>query len=252
MSSPVPLRALVDLALPGTCAACGLPGATLCPGCAGEVTTRLWPGGPRYAVPSPCPASLPPTVAAAPFDGPLARLITAYKDDGRRDAAGVLGGLLGTSLDAVLAGDGPSRAVMAHRNGPLLVVPVPASARSRRARGDAPLAALSVCATHGFDPREAVVADALRQRRRVADQAGLTAAQRAVNLEHSMTVRPAWAAAVAGSTCVVVDDVLTTGATLVEAARALRRGGARHVAGAVICATQRRVAPARDHPATSR
>jgi predicted amidophosphoribosyltransferase len=194
---------------------------------------------------------LPPTVAAAPFDGPLARLVTAYKDDDRRDAAGVLGDLLAASLDAVLARNDPSRAVVAQRNGPLLVVPVPSSARSRRARGDAPLAALAARATHGFDPLEAVVADALRQRRRVADQAGLTAAQRAVNLERSMTVRPAWAAAVAGSTCVVVDDVLTTGATLVEAARALRRGGAGHVVGAVICATQRRVAPARDHPTPS-
>ena len=99
----------------------------------------------------------------------------------------------------------------------MLVVPVPSSAAARRSRGDAPLVALARRALAGFGPAEALLADALQPRRRVADQAGLGARARAVNLEHALVVRPRWAPVLEGAACVVVDDVLTTGATLVEA-----------------------------------
>jgi predicted amidophosphoribosyltransferase len=85
-----------------------------------------------------------------------------------------------------------------------------------------------------------VCADALRLRRRVADQAGLTARQRQVNLDHAIELRPEWDATLVGASCLLVDDVLTTGATLVEATRALRRAGASEVVAASICATARR------------
>lgn len=245
------LRTLADLALPASCAACRGPGGRLCSQCRHEVAESLWPV-PRRAVPSPCPARLPPTTAAAPFAGPLARLVTAYKDDGRRDCAGLLGALLASSLEAAVAADPGSRSVLAGGNGPVLVVPVPSSARSRRARGDAPLVTLADRAVSGYAPTELVVTDALVQRRRVADQAGLTAAQRAGNLEHSMAARPRWAPAVEGAACVVVDDVVTTGVTLVEAGRALRRAGAETVVAAVVCATQRRFAPPSGRPGNPR
>ena len=125
---------------------------------------------------------------------------------------------------------------------PLLVVPVPSSAAAVRRRGDAPLrllvdAAVPLSSAPG---RAMWVAPALALRRRVADQAGLDSRQRAANLEGAIQVTPRWQAAVAGRCCLLVDDVLTTGATLVEAARALRVGGARHVSAVVVAATQRR------------
>jgi predicted amidophosphoribosyltransferase len=178
--------------------------------------------------------------ATGRYEGPLGAVVAAYKDDGRRDCAALLGALLARAVDAGLAACRPALEVLERKNGPVLLVPVPSSRASVRARGDAPLVTLAAHAAEGFATDEAVVADALRPRRRVADQAGLGARERALNLEHSMAVRPHWEGVVEGAVCIVVDDVLTTGATLVEAARALRTAGAATVVAATVCATQRR------------
>lgn len=251
--SPMPrhlgaaLGALADLALPTTCAACGAGDDPVCRECRAALAASLPPGGPQAATPSPCPAGLPPTVAAAAHAPPLARLVPAYKDDGRRDLRPLLAALLAGAVDAALARPQTAR-ILASGNGPVLVVPVPTSRRARRQRGDAPLLELARACVAGFGPAEVVCADALRMRRRVADQAGLSARGRQVNLEHAMEVRPAWLQTVPGACCVLVDDVLTTGATLVEARRALVRAGAADVGAATICATVRRHPPPQ-HPA---
>jgi predicted amidophosphoribosyltransferase len=183
---------------------------------------------------------LPPVHSSGRFEGALAALVTAYKDDGRRDSAPVLAALLADAVDTALVRAPAVQRVLAAGDGPVLVVPVPSSAASRRRRGDAPLEALAEVAVRGFGAGEVVVADALRVRRRIADQAGLGAVGRHLNVDHSMVVRQAWSEAVQRAACVLVDDVLTTGATLNEAARALRSGGAGAVVAATICATQRR------------
>jgi predicted amidophosphoribosyltransferase len=188
--------------------------------------------------PTPAPTGLPVTFSAGRYDGALSRTVSAYKDDGRRDCGRVLGQLLAASLQAALRE--PPLAHQLRSGGPVLVVPVPTSRAARRRRGDAPLEALARAACAGFTTAEVRPVAVLRPRRRVEDQAGLSATRRAVNLEHSMQVRGRCQVLVAGSACVLVDDVLTTGATLVEAARALRAGGARQVMAATICATQRR------------
>ncbi|WP_460932244.1 ComF family protein [Phycicoccus ginsengisoli] len=237
------LRSLVDLALPPSCAACGTPDDGLCPRCRADLEQGRWPDGPRRVAPDPCPTALPPVVACTPFAGAAARLVVAHKDRDRRDCTPLLAELLSASIEAVLVLDPRVRRALAGGNGPVLVVPVPSSARARRARGDAPLVTLARRAVAGFGPREVVLGQVLAVRRRVADQAGLGARERAANLEHALVVRPGCEDAVARSPCLLVDDVLTTGATLAEAARALRSAGARDVAAAVVCATERRRGP---------
>jgi predicted amidophosphoribosyltransferase len=75
----------------------------------------------------------------------------------------------------------------------------------------------------------------LVQARRVDDQSGLSTAQRARNLAGALR-----ASGVPDLPVVVVDDVMTTGATLVEAARALAAQGHRVAGAAVLAATRRR------------
>lgn len=219
------LRTLLDLALPTRCAACGLPGAALCEPCTVDLLATLFLTGPQPVAPHPRPPGLPAVVAAGPYDGALRSLVVSAKDGGRHDVRAVLSSVLATTLRAV---DGLAGAV---------IVPAPSSRASRRRRGEVPTAELAVAAA-------AVVGvpflDALRPVRRVADQAALGHAGRARNVAGAYGVQPRKAEALRGATVVVVDDVMTTGATLSEAARALRAVGATVGGAAVVAATTRR------------
>ena len=240
------LRATLEMALPTTCGGCGAPGATWCALCARETILAAYAGGPRRVSPTPCPVGYPPTWAATPYDAAARAALVAFKDGDRRDLKTVLAPMLSDALAAALAADPGLRTVLTSGNGPVFVVPVPLSLSAVRRRGDAPLELLTraAVAKTARSGGELIVSPALRLRRRVADQAGLDHRQRATNLERAMEVQPRWRASIHGVTCLRTDDVLTTGATLMEAARALRAAGAGHVAAAAVAATQRRGIPA--------
>ncbi len=236
------LRELAALALPTSCGGCGRLGPAWCAACAQELQ-RLTLGGPHRTVPMPCPPGLPPVWTAGPYAGPLAAALVAYKDGGRRDLRRALAPALADVLAAVLAQDEDvAAAVRAGRR--VWLVPVPSSPGAVRRRGDAPLNALLGKATGLMAGRTDCAlltgAPCLRLVRRVADQAGLDHQQRATNLEWAMAAKSRWAAALNDSVCVLVDDVLTTGATLAEGARALSAGGAQLVVAVTVAATQRR------------
>jgi predicted amidophosphoribosyltransferase len=241
------LRATLELALPTTCGGCGAAGATWCTRCADESDRASYCGGPRQVRPRPSPVGYPPTWAATPYAASARAALVAFKDCDRRDLETVLAPMLSDAMAAALATDPHLRAVLRSANRPVFVVPVPSSASAVRRRGDAPLELMTRSALAGAiregSGGQLLFAPALRIRRRVADQAGLNHRQRATNLEHAMQVQPRWRASVRGVTCLLTDDVLTTGATLVEAARALREAGSGHVAAATVAATQRRAAP---------
>lgn len=206
------LESIVDLVLPRRCVGCGSVRGVLCPSC--------WPAGP--------PLRSGGAVAAAGYDGAVRAALLRYKERGRRDLARPLGTLLAGAVEQVLAWDrGPPP-------GRVVLVPAPSARSVAAARGGDHVARLArqaaVRAGVGW------VADALVLNRSVRDSAGLGVDDRRANLSGAMTAReprPGWAA-------LVVDDIVTTGATLREAGRALQSAGWPLVGSAVVAATERR------------
>jgi predicted amidophosphoribosyltransferase len=253
------LGAVAALVLPRECGGCGVPDTGWCDACAGLVARAT----PRRWYPSPVPAGLPPTVAALPYAGPVRRALVALKDGGRHDLVDALAPALAVALAPALAAvlptldavpptpdaGPPTLEPAAHRRSRsavrvtrVWVVPVPSAAAAVRRRGERPTVRLARAALghrHGA-PLPAELVPALRLDRATADQAGLDAAGRAANLRGAMSVRPRLRAALQGRACVVVDDVVTTGATLAEAAGALRAAGSGPVMAATVAATARR------------
>lgn len=202
------LAAAADLVLPGTCAGCGHPGPRWCPPCATALAAA-----PQVSV----LGDGTPVHAAALHAGPARDLLLAVKERGRAEARDVVAAALAHVVTALA---GPR---------PVVLVPVPARAASRRLRGGDLVADLAARAAR--DRRAAGVPTrverVLRVRRRVLDQTALDAAGRRANLAGALVA----VGAVPPGPCVVVDDVVTTGATAAEAVRALRAAGARKVLG---------------------
>ena len=215
------LADLLDLVLPRDCAGCGAVGRTLCEGCSAALAH------PRQHRPDPCPPGLPALVAAASYDGVVRSALLAHKERGRLGLARPLG----RALAGAVRGLAPPRRVV--------LVPVPSSRAAVRERGQDHARRLARAAARTLPG--AVVQPLLVPARTVADQSGLGTAARAANLAGALRVRRP----VRGLPVVVVDDVVTTGATLAEAARALRAAGADVVGCAVVGATARRCNPIR-------
>ncbi|QYX79649.1 ComF family protein [Streptomyces akebiae] len=199
---------LTDLVLPAECGGCGRPRAVLCPGCRAALTGA----GPGRVRPDPEPSGLPVVHAAAPYEDAVRAALIAHKERGALALAGPLGSAL---AGAVRAGGG---------EGPVLLIPVPSARRAVRARGHDParriaLAAAGVLRRTGTPAR---VAGVLRQRRAVADQSGLDSRQRLDNLAGALEVPAGGARLLGDGAVVLVDDLMTTGASLAEAARAVR------------------------------
>ncbi|MEU8464833.1 phosphoribosyltransferase family protein [Streptomyces sp. NPDC029003] len=223
---------LAGLVLPSDCAGCGAARRVLCDGCRGALSGgragRVRPAARRAG-----PVGLPVVVAGAAYEGAVRAVVLAHKERGALPLAGPLGAALAA---AVLRADGEGEGGGA---GELALVPVPSARPTLRARGHDPArrVALAAAARLRAGGVPARVAPVLRLRRPVADQAGLGARERLENLAGALRVCAGGTRAVEGARIVVVDDVITTGATLAEAARALRAAGLRVRAAAVVAAS---------------
>jgi predicted amidophosphoribosyltransferase len=225
--------ALLDLALPQVCVGCALAGHWLCPGCAGALL-----GAGHEVRPTPAPAGLPPVFAVAAYDSVVRAMVVAHKERARLELAVPLGRALAEAVRAAASAAAARERVAAP--GGLLLVPVPSRPSTVRARGHDPLQRMARVA--GPAAGRLTVARVLVQRRRVVDQSGLSADQRHANLAGALEVRARRRAELHGRSVIILDDVVTTGSTLAEAARAVRAAGGSVVAAAVVAATPRRAA----------
>lgn len=192
----------------------------LCPEC----RAALSGAAPRRVRPVPEPRGLPVVHAAAPYGGAVRAVLLAHKERGALPLARPLGVALAGAVREGIAGV---------RGGPVLLVPVPSGRGAVRARGHDPARriALAAAAELRRSGTSARVLAVLRQRRPVADQTGLDAPGRLENLAGALSVAAGGARLLREGRVVLVDDVMTTGASLTEAARAVRATPAEETAG---------------------
>ncbi len=184
--------------------------------------------------------------AAAVYDGAVRALLLAHKERGALPLAGVLGAALAAAVAAggayvpgvtgATGARGATGGAGRTGSGDVVLVPVPSARRQVRARGHDPARRIALAAA-GRLRRAGVparVAPVLRLRRAVADQAGLGARQRRENLAGALAVCRDGPRLTDGARLVLVDDLITTGATLAEAARAMRAAGLAGGPGAVL------------------
>ncbi|MBV2354310.1 ComF family protein [Streptomyces sp. J2-1] len=211
---------LTDLVLPTDCAGCGTPRTALCSRC----RTTLGVLAPRRVRPVPEPPGLPVVHAVAPYGETVRSMILAHKERGALPLAGVLGGALARAVRGGLGAGGAGGSGCRSGAGAVLLVPMPSARRAVRARGHDPVRRTALAAARELrrTGTPARVASVLRQRRPVADQAALDGRQRLANLAGALEVPAGAVRLLDGGRVVVVDDLMTTGASLAEAARALR------------------------------
>lgn len=216
------LPSLLALLFPARCVGCGAAPAVLCPAC----LTGARPAPPAAVR----PAGLDWSVAAFAYEGPVREALARAK---YRNARSALPALAAVLVGRVRAG-GPAGDAFVDVD---VVTWPPTTAGRRRQRGfdQAEHLARAVGRGLGVPVRRCLF--------RVAgpSQTGRSAEER--RRGPVFRARP-----VAGLRVLVVDDVATTGATLMAAARALRAAGARHVAAATVAATPRRSPPSAPAP----
>lgn len=224
------VRAALDLALPPLCAACREPveGKGLCPACWSRLSFITRPYCERLGIPfvyDPGPGILsmeaiadPPAYnrarAAVRFDEISRALVHALKYGDRLDLAPMMGRWISNA----------GRELLAEADA---LVQVPLHWRRQWARrfNQSAMLAAAIAKETGVP----IAFGALKRVKATAQQVGLSQAERAANIQGAFRVSADGKAAVAGRRLVLVDDVLTSGATAEGCARALLRAGAANV-----------------------
>ncbi len=218
---PPVLRAALAEALavfaPSECVGCGRAERGLCRGCAAVFAA---------AVPHATERSGQRVWCGLDYSGAARQALLAFKDGGRTEAARALSVPLSTAIAAAIA-EAPGGA-------PIELVCVPSDAAALRRRGYHPVDTLLAAAGLRSAPLLAHSAPHL-------DQVGLGRVARRENLRGALRLRPG-TAALNGRRFLLVDDILTTGATAAEAVRALSAAGATLCGVAVLADTRLRAA----------
>lgn len=213
---------MLDLMLPLQCGGCGAPATPWCAECERALTVQ--PDEPHLVTPRIDPGV--PVLSLGRYAGPRRKVIVAVKEHGRTDLIRPLAHALHDGLVHLLT--------WGILGSPLAVVPAPTKRSSARKRGGDPIsrmAQLAVAGT-GTSPDLGAVAGtglsvvaALRLKAFTRDSVGLSSAGR----QRNIAGRVRRVRAVDGPV-LLVDDIVTTGATAAESVHVLQTGGAHVVA----------------------
>ncbi len=209
-----PLRIGLDLVLPRPCPGCGRPGPW-CVACADTLAGRArLVQLPDATLDAAAGTVLPPARALARYAGPPRQAILAGKERGRADLPPILGEAVGRALIRLIR--------IAVIPDELWIVPAPSRRSAARRRGGDPVAAMATSAARLLAENGVAcgVAPCLFTSGRAQDSVGLDAAARAANLAGRVRFRSS-AAPGRGASVVLLDDVLTTGATVWASVRTL-------------------------------
>ena len=214
-----PIGRLVDLALPAVCPGCGTEGDPVCARCLPTIRQRVGlPAGTPLGLAEGPPDPLLQLEWCAPFAGTVRRALHALKYAGERRLAVPLGEAVAARWSAVGAGGE-------------LIVPVPVHETRRRERGYDQAVLIADVAARALRLPMTV---AVRRERATTAQYRLDRRHRADNVRDAFRVAAGAEREVAGRWIVLLDDVVTTGATLGGAAAALLEAGALAVSATTV------------------
>ena len=203
--------AVLDLVLPLECGGCAAPSTRWCEACARELA--MGPDAPRVVCPRVDPGV--PVFALGRYAGARRQAIVAMKDRGRTDLSAPLARAVALGVHRLL--------VWGLLDVPLTIVPAPTRSWAARRRGGDPVTRIATLATAAH-PHVTVVR-ALRMKALARDSAGLGSAARERNIAGRVLLTRRRVPA--GGEVLLVDDIVTTGATARESVRVLQTAGVR-------------------------
>ena len=201
---------MLDLILPLECGGCGAPSTRWCDACAAELSVAA----DRPHVVSPRIDPQVPVFALGRYAGARRQAILAMKERGRGDLVAPLARAMAVGVHRLL--------VWGMVETPLTIVPAPTRRSAARRRGGDPVTRMALAAVAGHP--EISVVRALRMTALARDSVGLSTSARERNVAGRVLLRGN-RDKLLGSEVVVVDDVVTTGATARESVRILQTAG---------------------------
>jgi len=202
---------MLNLVLPRQCGGCGTPDTDWCVACERELIVK--PDEPHVITARVDPGV--PVLSLGRYAGARRKAVIAVKEQGRADLIRPLAAAIAAALDQLLR--------WGLLDTPLTVVPAPTRRSAARRRGGDPVTRIASAATAGHC--EVTVVCALRLKAFTRDSVGLSSADRQRNIAGRVRL----STPVAGPV-VLVDDVVTTGATAAESVGVLQTRGADVVA----------------------
>lgn len=215
---------MLDLVLPLECGGCGAPSTRWCDACATELA--VGPDEPHVVSPRVDPQV--PVFALGRYAGARRQAIVAMKDHGRADLVAPLAHALAIGVHRLLS--------WGLVETPLTIVPAPTRRSAARRRGGDPVSRVATAAVAGH--RDIAVVQALRMKAVVRDSVGLDTAARERNIAGRVLLqcRRLPVGNPVDKEVLIVDDIVTTGATARESVRVLHIAGMRVVGVLAIAA----------------